>query len=332
MWLDTVVDRRTVLCVLDRPPASADELLPRVLTDFGILNRPDPPAAVSSRELTQVLQRFLAGLRTLNAHAFIVIDNAEGADDPTRAEIDRLSGLDPGVLEVLLVDASTRPPVVNRRRMVASAAAIAAVALTLWFSMWTPRHERSVSMPDLRELSTSDRVPAVELTGAKTAPSGDATPGGRAVGLYRVQVGAFRDPSRADAASARLRVLKLSVGTELMPSGLRQVTLGPYLLRTEAASALAAARSAGFTEALLVKLPGPVDSLNGEDRALVARAEALAEAKDVRGLEALRAASADTNGSVKSPVLATIDQYLDAARRAQLAADRQQLLRDSIPR
>jgi hypothetical protein len=226
MWLDTVADRRTVLCILDRPPASGDELLRRVLTEFGILNRSNAPAAVSSHELTQVLQRFLAGLRTLNAHACIVIDNAERADDPTRAEIDRLSGLDPGVLEVLLVDASTRPPVLNRRRAVAGTVAIGAIAVVLWFSIFAPRRESLVSMPDLRDLSTSDHKPAVELAGAKTAPPRDPSPGRERIGLYRVEVGAFRDRSRADAAFARLRELKLSVDAQLLPTGLRQVTLG----------------------------------------------------------------------------------------------------------
>jgi sporulation related protein len=329
MWLDTVADRRTVLCILDRPPASGDELLRRVLTEFGILNRPDAPAAVSSHELTQVLRRFLAGLRTLNAHAFIVIENAEGADDPTRAEIDRLSGLDPGVLEVLLVDASTRPRVLNRRRTAATVAAVAAIALALWFSLAARGRVRPVSMPDLRDLSAPARDPAVELTGAKTTPR-DPAAGSERIGLYRVQVGAFRDSSRADAASARLRESRLSVDTQVLTTGLRQVTLGPYLLRDEAAAALAEARAAGFTEAVIVKLPTAADGSGAEDRRLIARAEALAEMHDVRGLEALRAAWVDANGgAATSPVLETIDQYLDAARRAQLAADRQQLLRES---
>jgi hypothetical protein len=187
-----------------------------------------------------------------------------------------------------------------------------------------------VSMPDLRDLSTSDHKPAVELAGAKTAPPRDPSPGRERIGLYRVEVGAFRDRSRADAAFARLRELKLSVDAQLLPTGLRQVTLGPYLLRTDAASALAAAKTAGFAEAVLVKLPSPVDGLSPDDRRRLDRAEALAEANDVRGLEALRAEWTDVNGAgASSPALETIDRYLDAARRAQLAADRLQLLRES---
>ena len=96
MWLDSVADRRTILCVLDPAPSNGDELLRRVLTDFGLL-RPGAQSApeVSSVQMMQVLQRFLTSLRALRAHAFIVIENAQTADPPTRLEIQRLSDLDP---------------------------------------------------------------------------------------------------------------------------------------------------------------------------------------------------------------------------------------------
>src|SRR6476659_10091026 len=143
MWLDNVTDRRTILCVLEGPPSSGEELLRRVLADFGILSPEAQSAAAASRsQLMQVLQRFLASLRVLKARAFIVIENAHEADPPTRQEIQWLSTLDPAVLEILLVTPDAPPRPAYRTRAVAAAAAgilVAAVA-SLWFSRTPASH------------------------------------------------------------------------------------------------------------------------------------------------------------------------------------------------
>jgi hypothetical protein len=334
MWLDTVVDSRTVLCVVDEPPASGEELLRRVLTEFGILNHGDAPTpAVTANELTQVLQRFLGMLRSLDARAFIVIENADGAADPTRAEIDRLSGLDPGVLEVLLVDASARAGTLKpRAAAIAAAAALVAVAVagSLWMSR--PTLPRMPPSHVDREPLLAARSPAGEAARLARPPA-DAPPAvAESIGAYHVLIGAFRDPSHADAVIDRLRELNLPVRAQLTPSGLRQVAIGPYQRRGDASTAITLVQQAGFEEATLVKIRPSDAQSTAEDRLVLARAEALARAHDVRGLIALRAAWRESSGSNQrpsSPTLTAIDRLLDTARLAQLEADRQLLLSDA---
>jgi hypothetical protein len=100
------------------------------------------------------------------------------------------------------------------------------------------------------------------------------------------------------------------------------------VLRAEATAALAEARIAGFQDAVMVKVAPKRDAIAASDRYLLDKAEALAEAHDVRGLESLRIAWIDASGGTRrsSPTLTAIDEYLDAARRVQLAIDRQHLL------
>lgn len=329
MWLDTVVDQRTVLCILDAPPSSGDELLRRVLTDFGLLSREQSAAAdVSSVQMTQVLERFLASLRALRAHAFIVIENAQSAADPTREEIHRLARMDPGVLEVLLVGEPSPNRFVTRRRLVTVSVAVAGAAAAVW--LWTTRPTTSSapvhSAAAIAPPSARDAPPAD--TRAIVPVRNDAVP------AYQVQIGAFRDPARADATAARFRELKLPVDAQVTSSGLRQIALGPYVLRQDAAAALTQAKDAGY-EGVVVRLPATSGAIDAADRRMLAHAEALAEQHDVRALESLRSAWLDSSidpARNQSPALAAIDQYLDAARRAQLAADRQSLLQDAARR
>jgi sporulation related protein len=331
MWLESVVDRRTVLCILDSPPATGDELLRQILTDFGIVTAGGATARLApASEMAQVLRQFLAGLGALHAHAFVVIENAGAADDATRAEIDRLAQLDPSVLEVLLIESPGRPGTLIRQpRLAAAVAVCAVVALGSW---WAAR----------RATDPTPSVAAVEHASPEPSASPESPPNpmpppspspaeSDAAAAYRVQVGAFRDPARADATVAAFRQLNLRADAQVTPNGLRQVALGPYVLRAEASAALEEARQAGFPEAVLVRTPAGRDPVDERDRPMLTRAEALAERHDVRALEALRATWLDQSGDaarLTSPTLAALDRYLDAARRVQLAVDRQLLLQD----
>jgi hypothetical protein len=327
MWLDNVTDRRTILCVLERPPSSGEELLQKVLADFGVLGpEPQCAAAASRAQLMQVLQRFLASLRVLKARAFIVIENAHEADPPTRQEIQQLSTLDPAVLEILLVTPDAPPRPAHRTRTVAAVAAgiIAAAAASLWFSRTPGSHRTGVT-------------PASAVDEASRVPPGDdpdkraAAPTSGGIRAFRVQVGAFRDPARADAALTRIGELKLPATRTVLGNGLHVISVGPFVLRPEALTVVEALRQAGFADAVLADVP-PSRETEQNDAALLGRAAALAEKHEVLALEGLRRdwiASLGSAPDAESPTLKAIEAYLDAARRAQLQADRRQLLAQS---
>jgi len=328
MWLDNVADRRTILCILDGPPSSGEELLRRVLTDFGLLSAEPQSAAASRLQLMQVLQRFLASLRVLKARAFIVIENADQADSPMRQEIQRLSTLDPNVLEILLVtpDPPARPAYLTRA-VAAGAAAIIVATVASFLFMRTPAPRRAGATP-ASLVDEASRVPPRDEPDKRSTARGSDD-----VRAFRVQVGAFRDPARADAALARVGELKLPATRAILANGLHVISVGPFVLRPEALSVVEALRQAGFAEIVLADVPPSHKTERASsDGALLVRAAALAEKHDVLALEGLRRdwiASLDSAPDAESPTLRALEAYLDAARRAQLRADRQQLLAQS---
>jgi cell division septation protein DedD len=329
VWLDHVADRRTILCILDGPPSSGEELLRRVLADFGVLNpQPQSAAAASRPQLMLVLQRFLASLRVLKARAFIVIENAHEADSGMRQEIQRLSTLDPAVLEILLVtpNAPARPAYRARAVTAAAAGMLVAAVASLWF-MGLPALHRPGAAP-ASPVDGSSRVPPRDDPDTRSrAPASDD------VRAFRVQIGAFRDPARADAALTRISELKLPATRAVLANGLHVISVGPFVLRPEALSVVEALRQAGFAEAVLADVPSSHKTeRTSRDGALLMRAAALAEKHDVLALEGLRRdwiASLDSAPEADSSTLRGIEAYLDAARRAQLQADRRQLLTQS---
>jgi SPOR domain len=327
MWLDSVADRRTILCILDGPPSSGEELLRRVLTDFGVLS-PEPHSAAASRpQLMQVLQRFLASLRVLKARAFIVIENADQADSPMRQEIQRLSTLDPNVLEILLVTANPPARPAYRARAVAAAAGITVATVASLLFMRTPAPHRAGAAP-ASLVDEASRVPPRDEPDKRSTARGSDD-----VRAFRVQVGAFRDPARAAAALTRIGELKLPAARAILANGLHVISVGPFVLRPEALSVVEALRQAGFAETVLADVPPSHKTERASsDGALLVRAAALAEKHDVLALEGLRRdwiASFDSAPDAESPTLRALEAYLDAARRAQLRADRQQLLAQS---
>jgi sporulation related protein len=274
----------------------------------------------------QVLQRFLASLRVLKARAFIVIENADQADSPMRQEIQRLSTLDPSVLEILLVtpDPPARPT--YRARAAAAAAGILVATVASLLFMRTPAPRAGAAPAGL--VDEASRVPPRDEPDKRsTARASDD------VRAFRVQVGAFRDPARADAALTRIGELKLPATRAILANGLHVISVGPFVLRPEALSVVEALRQAGFAETVLADVPPSHKTERASsDGALLVRAAALAEKHDVLALEGLRRdwiASVDSAPDAESPTLRALEAYLDAARRAQLRADRQQLLAQS---
>lgn len=74
---------------------------------------------------------------------------------------------------------------------------------------------------------------------------------GQAGSAIYVQVGAFGQPSNADAAAARLAALGLPVSRTNTSNALQVVYAGPFASGADAAAALRAARSNGFSDAFI---------------------------------------------------------------------------------
>jgi general secretion pathway protein A len=103
-------EARTFLCVVLDPRLTVDDLLRQVLTDFGLLTRPDPGVGAQSppsrHQLVSTLQQFLASLVPLNAHAVVMIDEAQQLDPALLEQIRLLSNFETDeakLLQIVLV-------------------------------------------------------------------------------------------------------------------------------------------------------------------------------------------------------------------------------------
>jgi general secretion pathway protein A len=101
---------RTFLCVILDPCLTVTDLLHHVLTDFGIMNdveRGDETGPdVSRHQLVSTLQKFLATLIPLDAHAVIMLDEAQHLDPTVLEEIRLLSNFETDsakLLQIVLV-------------------------------------------------------------------------------------------------------------------------------------------------------------------------------------------------------------------------------------
>ena len=104
-------ESRTFLSVILDPGLEVEDLLRRVLTDFGIISGIDAPAAgpiseVTRHQFVSTLQRFLASLIPLRAHAVIMIDEAQRLNPRVLEEIRLLSNFETDeakLLQIVLV-------------------------------------------------------------------------------------------------------------------------------------------------------------------------------------------------------------------------------------
>ena len=116
-------ESRTFLSVILDPGLEVEDLLRQVLTDFGIISGVDAPAAGPMTEVTRhqfvsTLQQFLASLIPLQAHAVIMIDEAQRLNPRVLEEIRLLSNYETDeakLLQIVLVgqpdlDAVLRQP------------------------------------------------------------------------------------------------------------------------------------------------------------------------------------------------------------------------------
>lgn len=102
---------RTFLSVILDPCLTVDDLLHRVLVDFGLIAENARPNAAPATEATRhqlvtTLQRFLASLIPLGAHAVIMVDEAQHLSPTVLEEIRLLSNFetdDAKLLQIVLV-------------------------------------------------------------------------------------------------------------------------------------------------------------------------------------------------------------------------------------
>jgi hypothetical protein len=111
----------------------------------------------------------------------------------------------------------------------------------------------TVLLPAQVTKSTKSAPKAVIVAEPKTAANPAKPAAGPAQKLY-VQVGSFGQPANADKAAARLKGLGLKVARGKAKGGALQVVYaGPFASAAEAKAALAAARGAGFRDAVMVQ-------------------------------------------------------------------------------
>lgn len=104
-------ESRTFLSVILDPGLEVEDLLRKVLTDFGIISGIDAPATgpisdVTRHQFVSTLQQFLASLIPLQAHAVIMIDEAQRLNPRVLEEIRLLSNFETDeakLLQIVLV-------------------------------------------------------------------------------------------------------------------------------------------------------------------------------------------------------------------------------------
>ena len=101
------LERLTFLSVISDPLLGRDDLLKQILEDFGVISRGRTKQLQPGRhELVQALQEFLASLIPLQAHAVVMIDEAQHLAPAVLEEIRLLSNIegDQGTqLQIVLV-------------------------------------------------------------------------------------------------------------------------------------------------------------------------------------------------------------------------------------
>jgi general secretion pathway protein A len=106
--LDTFETRTFISVILD-PLLTVEDLLHQVLTDFGLMSARDPsqprPALtdVARHDMVAALQRFLASLIPLNAHAVIMIDEAQHLTGPVLEQVRLLSNFETDAAKLLQI-------------------------------------------------------------------------------------------------------------------------------------------------------------------------------------------------------------------------------------
>ena len=89
------LDRKTFVSVINNPLLNQDDLLKQMLQDFGIISADRSVVTSASRhDLAHALEDFLSSLSALNAHAVVIIDEAQHLQPDVLEQIRLLSNVD----------------------------------------------------------------------------------------------------------------------------------------------------------------------------------------------------------------------------------------------
>src|SRR5262249_55473061 len=92
------IEGKTFTALVLNPFLSEDDLLKRILLDFGVISREELKArrlaGITKQELIDALHEFLLGLIPLNANAVLIIDEAQNLPLPVLEQIRILSNLE----------------------------------------------------------------------------------------------------------------------------------------------------------------------------------------------------------------------------------------------
>ena len=118
-------ESRTFLSVILDPGLEVEDLLRQVLTDFGLIEAVNPSARGPMSEITRhqyvsTLQQFLASLIPLQAHAVIMIDEAQRLNPRVLEEIRLLSNFETDeakLLQIVLVGQPDLDEMLNHPKM-----------------------------------------------------------------------------------------------------------------------------------------------------------------------------------------------------------------------
>ena len=101
------LERKTFVSVIDDPLLERDDLLKQLLQDFGVISKDRVKLTdVSRHELIQTLHVFLRSLAPIQAHAVVIIDEAQHLQPDVLEQIRLLSNIDDErgtLLEIILV-------------------------------------------------------------------------------------------------------------------------------------------------------------------------------------------------------------------------------------
>ena len=109
---------KTFLSVINDPLLEADDLVKEMLKDFGVIAK-DPARfrGATRHELVQTLHAFLSSLAPIQAHAVVMIDEAQHLRPDVLEQIRLLSNIDDSrgtILQIILVGQLSLEPLLSR--------------------------------------------------------------------------------------------------------------------------------------------------------------------------------------------------------------------------
>jgi len=307
------LQRRTFLSIISNPLLTGDDLLKQILIDFGVRSKGASRIdEASCHDLIKVLQQFLASLNPLQAHAVVMIDEAQHLQPEVLEYVRLLSNFEIGsskLLQIILVGQPELEHVLSRPEMRQLEQRVSRRC------QLTPLETREVQHYIERRLWVAHGGPATSLGSRSAASSGPEREESDGRGFWRV---GFTQPAMraiAELSGGLPRVINVicdrslevgsrqrtrSIDAAAVLSAARQLKI-----RIPVAHRLRSTRHLGFAASLLVvaglgwwgvrggsgpSSPG-VEAIGSATRARVESAATGASERDTTGTRAAESAS-----------------------------------------